>query len=166
MMDTIRDRTLEVGYFLNEGLFTEVEGVTIKGSDSVKTADGIIQSGDMVSLDTTKDYTVKKENTNKYMGYVIADPKGEPPVASGDELRRASVGHVIAGSRYHLNLKDDNKACIPGKYIINTATGFDVSDTKVDGVVLVAVESANANSGKFIDVVCVNTDYKEFAPKT
>lgn len=164
IFDTIPGRTLETGYDLEEGLFVEQPGVSYKGSGSIMVnapadAGKQIICGDRVSLVTDKDYTVQKEITNEYMGYIIADPEGEPPVIEEDRKRRAGVGHMQPGNKYHLNLIDTNKACSPGKYIVNTATGFDVSDTKVNGVVLVAVESADANSGKFIDVFCKELDY-------
>ncbi|MCE7699945.1 MAG: hypothetical protein K8E24_014350 [Methanobacterium paludis] len=158
MMDT-QDRSLRVAYDLKEGLFVEQSGVTIKGSDTIMvnaTADAgkMIVKGNMVKRSIDKDFTVEKCNTNDYLGYVIADPEGEPPSVEGMPLRRATVGHVAPGNDYHLNLKATNLACTPDSYIVWDGTGFDVSAVKVAGVVLRAKESANAGSGKFIDVYC------------
>lgn len=168
IFNTIPERALKTSYFLSEGLFEEQEGITTKGADTImvnKTADAgkMLVCGDLVMRDTTADKTVKKCTDNAYLGTIIADPVGVPPTASGMDMREASVEHIQAGNKYHLKLKDTNGAVTPGKYIVASNGEFDVSDTKVAGVVLVAEESAGANSGKWIDVYCEETNYVAYA---
>lgn len=171
IFNTVRDRGLQTAYFLAEGLFEEVQGVTTKGADIImvnKTADAgkMIVCGDMVKPVAGKDYTVAKCTDNKYMGTIIADPVGVPPTAEGMPLREATVEHMVAGSTYHLKLKDTAGAVTANEsYIIFDGTGFVPSATKVDGVVLKAKENADANSGKYIDAYCEDINYTEFAPK-
>ena len=171
IMNTVPERALITSYFLNEGLFEEQDGITTKGSDTImvnKVADAgkMIVRGDLVKLSASPDYAVEKVATNDYLGVIVADPVGVPPETNGMPLREASVEHIEAGNKYHLKLKDTNNAVVPGKYIVATSGEFDVSDTKVAGVVLVALESATANSGKYIDVYCEQTKYQAYALAT
>jgi len=168
IFNTVRGRGLQTAYFLDEGLFEEVQGVTTKGADiimvNVAEDEGkMIVAGDMVRPVADKDYTVEKvgtTNPNQYMGTVVADPVGVPPTAEGMPLREATVEHMVAGSTYHLKLKDTAGAVTANvSYIVFDGEGFVPSATKVDGVVLIAKESAPANSGKYIDAYCEDIAY-------
>lgn len=168
MFNTVPERALITSYFLNEGLFEEQEGVTTKGADTImvnKTADAgkMIVRGDLVKLSASPDYAVEKCTDNAYYGVIVADPVGVPPLTSGMPLREGAVEHIQPGEKYHLKLKDTNGAVTPGKFIVASSGEFDVSDTKVAGVVLIALESAGANSGKYIDVFCEQTKYVAYA---
>jgi hypothetical protein len=166
IMNTVPERALITSYFLNEGLFEEQAGVTTKGADTImvnKVADAgkMIERGALVKLSATPDYAVEKCANNDYLGVVVADPVGVPPTAVGMALREASVEHIEPGNKYHIKLTDANKQCAPGNFIVATSGAFDVSATRKSGVVLVALESATANSGKYIDVYCEQIKYVE-----
>lgn len=164
MFNTVPERALITSYFLNEGLFEEQEGVTTKGADTImvnKLADAgkMIVRGDLVKLSASPDYAVEKCADNAYYGVIVADPVGVPPTANGMPLREGAVEHIQPGEKYHLKLADDNAEVSPTDIIVATSGEFDVSATKESGVVLIALESADANSGKYIDVFCQEINY-------
>lgn len=168
MFNTVPERALITSYFLNEGLFEEQEGVTTKGADTImvnKIADAgkMIVRGDLVKLSTSPDYAVQKCADNAYYGVIVADPVGVPPTASGMPLREGAVEHIQPGEKYHLKLVDNNAEVSPTDIIVATGGEFNVSATKEPGVVLIALESADANSGKYIDVFCQEINYVEYA---
>lgn len=154
------DRSKRIAFFLEEGLFERKEGIKEGGSDYFYdniTADAgkKIMKGDAVKLTNTP-RTVVKATDNEYLGVVLADPEGVPPLSATDVKRRATITIVQPGEFYHVELKPNNTAVTAGTgYIVWDGAGFDVTNTApTKGAVLIPIDSAAANTGKRIDCYC------------
>lgn len=162
-------RSFRHGVQLIEGLFEQIDGVTIKGSNFTMgniTADAgkMITKHDLVKFTADGIDTVTKVTNNVAQGFILADPEGRPPVSANDFKRGATMVYFTPSETYHVELKDTNAICTPGMFLIWDGTGWDVSATKPNGVILIAREPAGANSGKVIDVYCEQTAYVIPAP--
>lgn len=157
---TLPDKCMELQGFLDEGLFDKSTTIGDYGTGQVsyvpKVGTTVYETGMPVKRVAGKDRTYELAEDNNFDCVIIADPRGLPPVEEGDPLREALLQFPVIGVNYHIPLCDDNAEVSAGDAIVWTGSKWDKAGlgAEISGVVLIAVEGASANSGKYIDCFC------------
>jgi len=161
-MVKIRDQNpyeIDLPFDLKEGNYTVTEGV-IEGSGNTDVGyfASPIHKGDFVKLDTSADWLVAKAGDgDTIIGEVIDNPQfyGDRPQASANDgyyTRRKATVRLWGDYVKALTLKSDNSAVTVGNCIKYTGSNkFDKNSSSTTDSI--ALESADANSGKKIAVL-------------
>lgn len=148
---TIPDKCMELQGFLDEGEFDVATG--LDGREVLVLADPTkeCKAGTPVVRVAGKDRTYEKASTNDFDAIVRADAMPVKTIKE-DEMREALLEFPLVGFNYHIPLADDNKAISAGDIVGWTGTKWDkLTSSQQVGLIFVAIESATANSGKYID---------------
>lgn len=160
MFCTLPDKCMELQGFLDEGLFEKSTTIGNYGTGQTsyvpKSGSIEMKVGMPVKRVAGKDRTYELAEDNNFDCVIRADPTGIPPVEEGDPLREALLQFPVIGVNYHIPLCDDNAEVEAGDAIVWTGSKWDKAGlgAEISGVVLIAVEGATANSGKYIDCFC------------
>lgn len=160
MFCTIPGKCMELQGFLDEGLFDKSTTIGNYGTGQVsyvpKAGSVELKAGMPVKRVAGKDRTFELAEDNNFDAVIRGDLEGIPPIAEGDPLREALLEFPVIGVNYHVPLCDDNEEVEAGDAIVWTGSKWDKAGlgAEINGVVLIAVEGASANSGKYIDCFC------------